>query len=162
MLEYRTSIVPDCFALGSRLRQEDKDEVLAATGDTPVRALYHGYIHSTECFTMLDSTGLLGMFGYRIIDPKLVASVWMLGTDSLMDHRWEFLRRSKVWIDYLNTKADLLYNTVDLRNTTHIRWLEWLGFRFVRVIPDHGHARIPFVEFVRVSNGHRTTKASVG
>lgn len=161
MIEYRHSVIPDVYDLGKRLRTADQEEVVAATGSSPTMALYRGHISSTECFTMYDSTETLGMFGYRVVEPKLVASVWLLGTDRLLNHRWEFLRRSRTWIDYFNTKADLLYNTVDLRNTTHIRWLEWLGFRFVRVIPDHGPFHKPFVEFVRVSNGNRTTKASV-
>lgn len=155
MIEYRHSVLPDIYKLAKDLRQADIDEVLATTGESPQKALFRGFISSTECFTLYhEQTGEpVAMFGYRVIEPKVLASIWMLGSERLFEGRWRFLRKSAVWIDYLNTKADLLYNTVDQRNTLHIRWLNWLGFKFVRVIPDFGPSKMPFVEFARLRHG---------
>jgi len=135
------------------MRKEDRDEVLAASGLSPHKALMNGYVLSTECFTIIEQgSGLpLGMFGYRIIEKGLLGTVWMLATDRLVEHRWSFLRGSRKRIDYMQSRVPLLYNTVDVRNDVHIKWLHWLGFRFVRVIKA-GKAQLPFAEFVRLKH----------
>jgi len=154
MIEYRHSIIPDIPIVAADMRPEDRDEVWAALGETPRKTLFGAYVSSTECFTIyhVASGKPLAMFGYRITEPKICASIWMLAGTGLTEHRWTFLKRSKALINYIQSRAPLLYNTVDRRNDLHLRWLEWLDFKFIRTIPDFGNLKLPFVEFARLRN----------
>ncbi len=145
----RRTIVPDIAHVAAHMRQEDIEEIKAGAGEEPMRALMHGYLASDECYTIDTGTQPLGIFGYKVLEKGVYASIWMLATDGLVDHKWAFLRQTRGWIEYLQEQAPLLYNIVDQRNDVHIAWLKWMGFKFVRVIPDHGPEKRPFIEFVR-------------
>lgn len=142
----------DIPVIAQDMRQADIDEVFASSGRSPARALEYALDHSTECFTIVSYTSHLplAMFGYRT--EGLCSIVWMLGSNELYKYRMDFLRKSRKWCDYLQEQSPILYNLIDQRNTVHIRWLEWLGFKFVRVVPEYGVLSLPFIEFVRVSH----------
>jgi hypothetical protein len=153
MIKVRSSIRQDIPWLAQTMRPEDRDEVYAGSKDTPHKALIKGFTYSTECFTVACPEGKpLAMFGYVAAPQDNVSYVWMLGSTELLKHRWSFLRQSREWVDYLQSKAPILTNLVDRRNTVHIAWLKWLGFKFVRVLPEYGHLKLPFVEFVRTKS----------
>ena len=44
---------------------------------------------------------------------------------------------------------ELLWNIVDKRNTTHLKLLKFLGFKFLREFP-YGPNNLTFIEFCRV------------
>lgn len=153
MITVRKTIVPDIPPIANEMRPEDREEVKAGSGDTPHKALMKGYLQSTECFTLVAPDGpLLGMFGYVKSKTEPCAAVWMLGTTKLFDYRWAFLRQSRHWVDYMQAQTPLLFNCVDQRNEVHINWLRWLGFKFVRIIPEYGIQKLPFIEFVRINH----------
>lgn len=52
----------------------------------------------------------------------------------------------------MQAQTPILFNCVDQRNEVHINWLRWLGFKFVRIIPEYGIQKLPFIEFVRIRN----------
>lgn len=151
MIIARPSVVPDVAAVAKDIRPEDAAEILAASGLNPMSGLMTGYLHSDECWTICtkDAGKPVALFGFRKVDENK-AVVWLLGTKDLPKYGTRFLRESRDWIDRFHKKADLLFNAVDQRNTVHIRWLEWLGFKFIRVIPQYGHLKLPFVEFARI------------
>lgn len=152
MITARRSVIPDIPPIAVDMRPADRDEVMAAVGMNPHQALLQGYLSSTECFTIYEIDGGLpvGMFGYTEVEPKLSACVWMLGSNRLLKNRWTFLKRSREWVDYIHARYPMMYNVIDRRNTLHIRWIEWLGFKFVRIIPNYGTQKLEFVEFVKV------------
>lgn len=154
MIEARRTIIPDIPPIAASMRPEDKAEVLAASGETPYNALFHGYVGCDECFTVVhcNTREPLAMFGYKVMEKDVCAVVWLLASTRLVDYKWSFLRQSHMWMNYMQGKAPLLYNAVDQRNIVHIRWLEWLGFRFIRVLPSFGKQQLPFVEFARLRN----------
>ena len=151
-VDVRYSRYYDVSLIAQDMRQADIDEVFACSGRSPKRALEYAMEHSTECFTVVaKQTDLpLAMFGYRT--EGLCSIVWMLGSNELYKYRMDFLRKSRKWCDYLQEQSPILYNLIDQRNTVHIRWLEWLGFKFVRVVPEYGVLSLPFIEFVRVNH----------
>jgi len=155
IVEARRSILPDIAPIAASMRPEDRAEVLAASGDTPINALRYGYLYCDECFTVVaqESREPVAMFGYKVVEKDVGAVVWLLASTRLLDYRWSFLRQSRQWMDYFQTKVPLLYNAVDQRNTVHIRWLDWLGFQFIRTIPEYGTMKLPFVEFARMRHG---------
>lgn len=63
----------------------------------------------------------------------------MLGTDVVLAHQMEFLRRSREWRNQLLQRYSTLTNFVDVRNEVSVRWLRWLGFKLSEPITYRGH-----------------------
>lgn len=143
----------DCIYIAERMRKEDVEEVKARSNHEPLTAMTNGYIASIPAFTVVKNHTIpVAMFG-SIPDKTLSVSgciIWMLGTDEIWDIRFQFLRESQMWVSAISRDYDLAYNLIDKRNKLHIRWLRWLGFKFVREIPEYGHQSLPFLEFVRI------------
>ena len=152
MIEYRPSVFRDIDIVATNMRDADIREIASASGSNPYDALLTGYVRSTECFTIyqVDTEKPVAMFGYSVETDGVKALIWMLGTDDLTKHSRVFLKRSRAIVDHIQSKATILYNTVDARNKVHIRWLSWLGFKFVSVIEEFGKDKLPFIEFVRI------------
>jgi hypothetical protein len=60
------------------------------------------------------------------------------------------LRECNHWIRKVTEGYDVVYNNIDKRNTLHIKWLKWLEFSFIKEMPQYGHEKRPFLEFVRI------------
>jgi hypothetical protein len=116
-------------SVARRMRQADRDEVFAASGRSPARALAFSLRKSTAAWTgMVDGRPEV-MFG--VGDINVLASVgapWLLGTDAVERNRVAFLRISVEWRAQLLRRYSTLRNVVDERNHVSIRWLRWLGF----------------------------------
>ena len=142
---FRISQYEDISKLANNLRFEDKQEILANSGQLPYYALLRGYVHSEVCFTIIDKENIpVGMFGVG-----KEGTIWLLATNDIHRIRFSFLRESRKVIDFLNQKYPLLWNYVDCRNELHIRWLKWCGFSFLRKIPN-GKLQQPFYEFIKI------------
>jgi hypothetical protein len=118
--------------IAKRMRRADVEEILAASGKTPVQALAH---------TALINGRPEMMFG--VGDLNILAGVgapWLLGTDEVVRHQTAFLRGSRDWLDQLLQRYSVLRNFVDDRNKVSIRWLKWLGFSLLDPVDMGGHA----------------------
>jgi hypothetical protein len=92
------------------------------------------------------------MFG-AVPCSDLDGDVWLLGTDALATRplAGQFLRQSRFWLTALHEGcAPILHNVIDARNTLHIRWLQWLGFTFIKRHEVFGVEGRPFLEFMRL------------
>lgn len=78
------------------------------------------------------------------------AMIWMVGTLDLEKHQLEFLRYSRMFIEEIGGQYDLLFNWIDARNTTSIKWLQFCGFTLLRKHEVYGAEGIPFFEFARI------------
>lgn len=153
MIEARPTIEGDAEIIASDIRPEDAEEIDAASGLSAVDALLAGFQRSTECFTIYREDAAktpLAMFGYGITEPNLCGIIWLLGANGLMRHRYEFLRKSHYWVDYMQSKIPLAYNIVYEKNVVHIKWLQWLGFKLIKRHSNFGYRQVPFIEFVRL------------
>ncbi len=144
----------DVRDMAPRLRIADKAEIVASTGEPALLALGRGFASSEKCWTVEWRGRPAAMFGcVPIIEdgsrPR-VGSIWLLGTDDINLFGYRFLHESQKWVEIVTKGYDLVGNIVDARNLKHIKWLKWLGFKFVRTIPDHGIYKIPFHEFVKI------------
>lgn len=152
----RASAAADPAGMAPHLRREDRMEVTAASGLTPVQALGLGYAMSRPCYTVEYEGRPAAMFGVvpsqEVEFPRLGA-VWLLGTDSILVFNRAFLRLSHEWLRRATLDYDLVGNTVDVRNTAHIRWLRWLDFTFLRRIERFGPSGLPFMEFIKITPG---------
>ena len=142
----------DAKVLAPKLRQPDLDEIQAAVGIPPEESLYESIKLSREKYSVwsLDESEIYGTFGVVPVPKSKGGIVWFLGSDDLFDNsKVSFLRNSHFWVDKMMEKYEILFNSVDCRNTVHIRWLKWLGFTFTEVIEEFGYEKRPFRKFFK-------------
>lgn len=148
-LHTRNPIIPDCHYIAKRLRKADLKDVEAA-GLKPLDSLLRGYVYSKECMTICLPDGTpAAMFGVAPfkLDNLSIGSIWLLGTDELIAHKWTFLKESRYWLSRMSDGFDLLCNSVHKDNEVHIKWIKWLGFSFLRQTESHGE---PVIEFAKI------------
>jgi len=146
---FRLSTLEDIKYLAPRLRYEDKREILAHCGLPPYEALYLSFKYSDISFTIVNQKNEpVAIFGINDAGNN-VGAIWLLATDKLKDIQYSFLRENKKVIDFLNTKYKILWNFVDCRNSLHIKWLKWCGFKFINK-QNYGVLNQPFYEIIRI------------
>lgn len=149
MPSVRKSNSADVLFLADHLRAEDVAEVKAASGHSPFEALMTSFEDSAEVYTLLSDTGQpIAMFGLAPSGHAAVGIVWLLATDELKSVSRYFLAHTREYITKFHQSFPILANAVDARNTTHVRWLLWAGFRIITEHPAHGVERRKFYEVV--------------
>ncbi|MFB2563649.1 phage protein Gp13 family protein [Rhizobium sp. IMFF44] len=153
MLETRPSQPEDVTYLAPRLREADRQELLAAGSPSPEQSLTDGLMLSKQCISIVDEEDrAVAMFGVCPSSEEGVGFVWLLGSDEIKRDKTKFLRRSKQWVDIFHEEFAVLTNFVDRRNEVHLKWLRWLGFKFLRIVNAPGPGNLPFYEFARIRN----------
>ena len=148
---FRLSTLEDIKYLAPRLRQEDKQEILAGSGLIPYYALLNGFQNSVIVFTIFNPKNKpVGIFGVDDLGNG-VGGIWLLATKDLATIKIAFLKQCREVVKVLNTKYKILWNYVDCRNQVHIKWLKWCDFKFLRKT-KHGVLQKPFYEFIRINN----------
>jgi hypothetical protein len=154
-VKIRRSCSEHCYDLVDHLRPADIRECLAHDQE-PLDALLEGYSSCDECFTILKDDQAVAMFGCGRAQSDVddhdfrVGWIWLLGSDRLLEFRRTFLRQSRLWVDYFQEQYDLLTNVVDIRNETHVRWLDWMGFTILQTVIQHNQHS--FYRFVRYTH----------
>ena len=147
----RLTTLEDIKYLAPRLRQEDKQEILAGSGLTPYEALLIGFKNSVVVFTIFNPKNKpVGIFGINNYE-KDIGVIWLLATKDLAKIQIAFLKQCREVVKFLNTKYKILWNFVDCRNQLHIKWLKWCGFKFLRKT-NRGVLQKPFYEIIRINN----------
>ena len=145
---HRKSVLSDVVDLSPHLRKADKREV-ETLGLTPETALCVGYIQSSVCRTIVNGDGEpVAMFGV-VPSDKMSGIVWMLGSNLLLDIKTIFLKQCRHEVIQLNTLYPHLYNVIDSRNTLHIKWIKWCGFKIIKEIMINN---TKFYEFCRIAH----------
>jgi len=146
---FRLTTLEDIKYLAPRLRYEDKREILASVGTTPLDALTLSYYSSNLVFTIVNPKNEpVAIFGVGDAGNG-VGGIWLLATDNLKDIKFPFLKENKKVINFLNTKYKILWNFVDCRNSLHIKWLKWCGFKFINK-QKRGVLNKPFYEVIKI------------
>ena len=158
VVELTRAVIPsDIDYIAENMRTDDIDE-LSALGFKPKDALVVGHSSSTLDMTLVcPKTGLPGaILGVTKLDQDLpdgpsLGSIWLLGTPLIEQNTVCFLRQSKITLPSLfsETGCDALGNYVYEKNALHIKWLRWLGFKFLRRV-QMGPLNETFIEFVQV------------
>lgn len=136
----------DAERLGPNLRQADRDEVAAASGLEPTASLRRALEVCDDPYTITTAGRPIAMFGVTPMGGT-VGAPWLLGSDGVLEHWREFVRRSGEEFARIRRPYTYLYNYCDARNELAMRWLRWLGFEFVELEPAYGVARMPFWRF---------------
>lgn len=127
----RDAVEEDVAALSGRLRDADEKEVVAAGNKDGEESLRQSFARSEVRYTV-DIDGLpVGMFG--VLRGSILggdANVWFLGTPELGRIKKTFVRLSRKFIDEFLVQYCVLWNLVDSRYTSSIRWLKSCGAVF--------------------------------
>lgn len=150
----RPSTQDDVDYLANNLRPEDREEVLASHGSTQ-DVLQLGFDESDECWTIVvtDTEEIAGMYGVGTLDNG-VGVPWLLTAPALEKVYMPFLRQSKQWVKDINKKYPVLTNAVDEDYKVSIKWLQFVGFTFIKRHETWGVGNKPFLEFVRIDDGY--------
>lgn len=124
-------------------RKADKDEVYAATGGCLWDALEEG-VRQGALAGVYDGR-VVGIYGLTMIGDG-VGCPWMLGTDMIEANPIRVARVSREVVEGWKREAKYMFNYVDARHTSAIRWLKWLGFKIHEPEP-YGHLGLPFHKF---------------
>lgn len=152
MLTVRPSTPEDVTYLLPNLRKEDLQEIEASGWRTAELALSDGLKDSTPCLSIVTPADeAIAMFGVVPSGQPELGYVWLLGSDEIKNHKTQFLRESRKWLDFFHQQFPVLANCVDARNTVHIAWLRWCGFSFLRRVNADGPGNLPFYEFARLN-----------
>ena len=151
-VDYRPSQAQDCYEVADIICKQDAYEVLSSDGLSPLEALQISFETSYECNTIVKNGFIMGMFGCGYGGDKLYGVPWMLTNGDFRGFSKKFLKEAREWILKLSQRHLILYNYVHCENKKSIRWLKWLGFKFMREIPKYGFGKSDtFYEFYLVS-----------
>lgn len=120
-IEIKNAATDDVLNITYHLRAADIEEIIIK-GSTAKDALLNAYKNSYECKVLLLKNKRIGIYG---ISPKGI--IWFLGTDDIEKHPFFFVRTGKKVINKWLKKHKILWNIVDSRNITHIKWLKLIG-----------------------------------
>jgi len=149
----RPSLPGDPEKVAPILREADKAEIEATVGLDHAVALAYAAQSCLLPLTMVDDQEQpFGMFGVAV-NPSMAGygNIWLLSSDYLFEARITFLRQSKMWQAAIEQPYHIVGNVVSENNLKHIRWLKWLGYRFIARHPEFGWNKQPFLEFVRIT-----------
>ena len=103
--------------------------------------------------TMVGRKGnIMGMYGVIPV-RKNMGKIWMLGhrtmTSDYQDVR-AFLRNSPIELDKFKMNYPILFNYVDARNKTHVKWIKYMGFSIIKEHATFGYEGRLFYEFAKI------------
>lgn len=144
----RMSNYSDCEYLASRLRRSDLDELEACSGRDPLVSLKESLGRSKAAWTATLDGEPIAIFGVGTAphDPK-VGIVWFLATNRIEEIPIHFLRLSRQYLKLMSSWYPMLTNFIDSRNLKTQDWLEWCGFKLLKVYPSYGVQRMPFLHY---------------
>lgn len=140
----------DADECSKSLRMEDRRELEEITGLSAYDCLYRGVLMGSPSLSLRTHGGDLVAILSVIPFGTRTGVIALSGTKAIEENRTSFLRGSRDVLVHLDTKFDTLVNICDARNTVHLRWLEWLGFTFIRKIDSYGPVGVPVIEFARI------------
>lgn len=144
-------VVPACAdhipRIVEKMRQADRDEC-AAGGLSAFRALAASFEISACAWTGLVNGEPVCMFGVTPLDAAAgTGSPWFMAAEGFEKYYVAFIRLSKRYLEQQMELFPHLVNYIDARNTSPVRWLKWLGFRFDSDPVAYGPLGAPFYRF---------------
>lgn len=103
------------------LREADRQEILIKN-TTIEKAIKTAYENSYDCRCLKLNKKVIGIFG---ISQQGI--IWFLGADEMNKHSFYFVREGKRVTQEWLKEHKTLFNIVDSRNITHIKWLKIIG-----------------------------------
>mgnify|MGYP001161202931 FL=1 len=146
----RKSKLSDLNYVCKNMREIDRLEGLYQTGRDAADSLRLCYLFGQKIQTIAgDEDQPMGLCG--VIKG---GCIFMICTDELFSnkkYKIQLIRKGRKWVDSLLKSYKLLYNFVYAENHTAIKWLEALGFVFIKYHEKYGQHEKPFYEFLRIA-----------
>lgn len=131
MYEFTIPTKEDAIYIAENLKQNNRQEVLAAIGDNCLSDILRG----------MEASDMLGCFKhngtplaiYGVIPDSIMGGTgiaWLLFSAEAMQHRRVVGRYTKRGLRAIMAKYERVYNWVDTGNEDIIKWLKWLGAKF--------------------------------
>jgi hypothetical protein len=142
-----------CQMLVRGIRQEDVNEMKAASGHAPEYALMRSLRASTKAWACVNDSGIAcAIWGVAPwpMTPK-IGSPWLIATDDFIKHRVDIVRHTRRCVQEMGEGFDFLCNYVDIRLISRLPWMEWAGFKYDRYIPELGLEGRPFLRFSKAT-----------
>lgn len=145
MIRFRPATKTDVLRVGDLLRPEDWREVRAQAGVERVPDYLQAAWQSVPQMYVADSPDsgwpmcLIGVReeAHPLLGPG--ARVFLLGTEEIENYPVGIYRESVEWRDRWLDRWPVLWNTVDMRNEMHVRWIQAAGFTLGGVWYINGH-----------------------
>lgn len=74
---------------------------------------------------------------------------WAFCTNAIEEMPVEFTRKGLLITKLMHEKYATLSNYVDERNTVHVKWLEWMGYKMMQRTTSYSLDGAPFLRFER-------------
>lgn len=143
-LKMYASIEDDIECIYPFMRQVDKIEC-ECMGFSAKEALQVALAADTVTYTIFDPYDVpFCMLGTGPLNLNGDGYIWMLSTDSIFDHKYDFIRGSKFVVNTLVHPYRQVKNFVHKDNDKAIEWLKWCGAEMGRELEFSDH---PFYEF---------------
>lgn len=129
--------------VAQRLREADRHEAEVSVGwHHDASRVFHDSIDaSEECWCAVWKDEPVAVFG--VCEG---GRVWMMGTDTIATVPTKtVVIASRKWVTTLKERHKVLWNFVLRDNELHIRWLDAMGFDFLREVEGPGGS--VFIEF---------------
>jgi hypothetical protein len=154
VIELVPTTINHVVRLGLDMRRGDADEC-RALGLLPLEAVLESWEASDRATTLLFDGEVAACAGL-VLEPSETAlsrrraQVWLLTSPLVVERPLEFHRAMKALLQGAAAHADVLWNYVDARYESSLRWLAYLGFT-VREARPHGPLDMPFCLVTRES-----------
>jgi len=139
--------VDEAESIAAIVREADVDEITGALGIDMVHGLRMCFGGSCKASKIVVAGQVVAVFGDAIHDAQQSIGVpWLISTVHVQRRARSFLKVCKPEVQEMLDRHSRLINYVDARNSSAIRWLKWLGFRFGEAVP-YGPKGLPFYQF---------------
>lgn len=126
------------------LRMHDRMEVGAYGFTDSQEALTEAIKNDDITITALDKDDVpFAMLG--VGNAGKMPYIWLLGSDAVQDNWYVFAKASKEFLPLLMMDYPIVTNFVLKEYTASVRWLKWLGAKFIREVDLGGGI---FYEFI--------------
>ncbi len=124
------------------MRKADQIEV-ACMGHDPKEALLAGLQYDDVTLTALDADDVpFAMFGVGQFVNQ--AYIWCLGTDSVDDNAYDWLKASRKYTQALTKPYGVTFNYVHEDNKTALRWLKFCKASFLQKLEINNQSFLQF------------------
>lgn len=143
----RPTIIEDVYELAFNIRQDDRQELIAAGLDV-ASAISFSVTYSDEATTHLMDDEVVCIMGVRkesVLGDK--ACPWLLTAQAIEKYPIKFIKESKLVVEEWLSRYPILENYVDSRYKRALKWAEHVGFNIEYPVP-YGPYGLPFNKIV--------------
>ena len=117
------------IAVAAQLRPEDAVETRAMADEPPLVSLMRGWCVSNPCFTGLVAFQPAAVGGFiQSEEATATATLWLVGTPMMVRRPKALCRAVRAFLAGAASHWRRVETYSHPSNTSHHRWLEWLGF----------------------------------